>query len=229
MRHVFFIMFLAVFFAGNVVLAADIIPTNSTGQFKVKTRSLKDMKFNGIIRQNYDFSCGSAALASLLTYHYNRPVTEKEVIESMLKHGDKEKIRREGFSLLDMKNYLATRGLRAEGYKEGLDKLARVGVPAIVLTNHKGYLHFVLVKGVTTDKVLVGDPSKGMRVEDREEFEKQWNNILFVIVDDMKTGRKRFNTEQVWNERIRGRLDVPLTLADLNYFTVFTAFTPGYF
>src|SRR5690606_32244328 len=138
----------------------------------LKVKTLSERRFTQVVHQKYDYSCGSAAVATLLTYHYGNPVTEIDVLNAMYEHGDQEKIKREGFSLLDMKNYLNLIGYQAEGYKESLDKLTSVDIPAIALINRKGYLHFVVIKGVTKDKVSLGDPTLGVIMHDREDFEK---------------------------------------------------------
>lgn len=87
--------------------------------------SMKEAGFKNTIRQQFDFSCGSAALATLLTYDYGAPVTEHAVFTAMYERGDQQKIRREGFSLLDMKVYLEENGYDADGYYTSLDTLAR--------------------------------------------------------------------------------------------------------
>ena len=116
------------------------------------------------LRQQYDYSCGSAALATLLTYQYNDPTSEAGIFKAMWEQGDQAKIKREGFSLLDLKRYLEARGYSADGYDTTLNKLAGVGIPAIVLIRDNGYNHFVVIKGIKDGKVAVGDPSLGARV-----------------------------------------------------------------
>jgi len=165
----------------------------------VSVRSMKEVKFLGVIRQQYDFSCGSAAVASLLTYHYGRPTSEREVFEAMWEKGDQAKISRYGFSLLDMKGYLASRGLAADGFRVPLEKLAEVQVPAIALIDTDGYRHFVVIKGIDEERVLVGDPALGVRVMRRAEFEAIWNGILFVLRGEGEIAREHFNQEAVWN------------------------------
>lgn len=208
------------------VSANSQVPMPGDFYFRGKTKTLLDMRFHNIKKQKHDFSCGSAALASLLTYHYRRPVDEKAVIEVMYRNGDKEKIRKEGFSLLDMKNYLHSLGLRANGYQEGLDKLVKVGIPAIVLINRKGYMHFVLVQGVTKNKVLIGDPALGRKVVKRKEFEKMWENkILFVVDDDLKVARQTFNTEYAWNNKKLRDYALPISNANLANIALFTNYS----
>ena len=47
----------------------------------------------------------------------------------MFVRGDQAKIKREGFSLLDMKRYLEAHGFEADGFEEPLDKLAEARHP----------------------------------------------------------------------------------------------------
>lgn len=173
------------------------IPVQSGGAFSVPVVSMKEQRFQKTIHQQYDFSCGSAALSTLLTHHYNFPVSEQEVFREMFQQGDQAKIRKEGFSLLDIKNFLASRGFDSDGYVAELDKLSVAGVPAIVLIKEQGYHHFVVVKGLRDGRVLIGDPSSGTRVIPKSKFTEIWaNNILFVIKNKLEIAR--FNTDYDW-------------------------------
>ncbi len=163
----------------------------------VPATSLKEIRFRTTLRQQYDFSCGSAALATLLTHHYGVPVSEQGVFEHMYAHGDQRKIRREGFSLLDMQGFLAARGLRADGFRLPLDKLADAALPAIVLISDKGYHHFVVVKGIAGGRVLVGDPSSGTRSMTLAAFDAIWTSKLLFVIHGYR-GAVRFNADGDW-------------------------------
>lgn len=154
-----------------------------------RVSDMKSRRFHRIVQQKFDFSCGSAALATLLTYHYGIPVTEEEILREMITYGDEARIRNAGFSLLDMRSFLARRGLRAEGFRLPLEKLAEAGVPAIALVNTNGYRHFVLLRGISADRILLADPALGTRSMPRVRFEESWNGVLFVILDRSETGR----------------------------------------
>lgn len=78
------------------------------GTAGLKLESFQERRFRTTVAQQHDFSCGSAALATLLTYSYGLPTTEKDVFDSMFGSGDKAVIGAEGFSLLDMKQYTPT-------------------------------------------------------------------------------------------------------------------------
>jgi len=187
--------------AGTVDVRA---PPN--GAYSLKVTSLKEARFKTTVRQQYDFSCGSAATATLLTYQYGHPVTEAEVFMQMYQTGDQAKIRQRGFSLLDMRRYLRSLGFEADGFEQPLDKLVAEGLPAIVLLNDRGYRHFVVVKGFRNERVLLGDPARGTRAMPRSRFEKLWDNrILFVVHN--RRDRAQFNMPQDWRTAPPAPLD----------------------
>lgn len=192
-----------------------VAPVGPVGDYAVGVRSMVDQKFASVIRQRYDFSCGSAALATLLRYHYERDVAEEAAFRGMWAHGDREQIRRVGFSLLDMKRWLASKGLAADGYKVTLAKVADTGIPGIALIAIKNYRHFVVVKGVREQEVLLGDPSAGLIVMPRAEFEAAWNGIYFVLAADQADGKARFNRDAQWiayaRAPIGGRFSDPVS------------------
>lgn len=178
--------------------AAQIALNTPHASLSVQVASVQEKRYLTTIRQERDYSCGSAAVATLLSHHYQRPVSEAEVFQAMFARGDQAQIRRDGFSLLDIKRYLEAEGYRSDGFRLPLDKLKEIGVPAIVLLNDEGYRHFVVIKGITATRVLVGDPAKGTRAWSRERFEEQWNGIAFVIRTHRQMGAAHFNDEREW-------------------------------
>lgn len=184
--------------AGACLADSVNIPYEVGGAYSLPVTSMKGARFRAMIRQQYDFSCGSAALSTLLTYHYGFKVTEETVFVAMYEKGDQPKIRREGFSLFDMKRYLENQGFQADGFEAPLDKLESAGIPAIVLINENGYNHFVVIKGVRDGRVLIGDPSGGTRAMAQAAFERLWTNgILFVISNRQESAK--FNVAAEWS------------------------------
>lgn len=183
--------------AGSAWAGAVDLPVQVGGGYHVPVTSLKELRFRSTVRQQYDFSCGSAALSTLLSHHYHYRVSEDAAFAEMFAQGDRDKIQREGFSLLDLKLYLERHGFIADGFEASLDKLAEVNIPAIVLLKENGYSHFVVVKGLRDGRVLIGDPSGGTRVMARGLFESLWqNHILFVISNRTETAI--FNASADW-------------------------------
>lgn len=202
-RHLFFsAAVLSVIATSSPAVLAERLQMNAPlgGAVSVPTVSLKGARFLATLRQQYDFSCGSAAVATLLTHHYGWQVDESTVFQAMFEHGDQEKIRREGFSMLDMKRYLDNRGFAANGVEASLDQLSEVKVPAIALINENGYAHFVVIKGVRGKDVLLGDPAMGTRVMTRTDFERYWiNSILLVVTNRIEVAK--FNRDEDWRVR----------------------------
>lgn len=203
-----FSLFLALA-SGSAAAAELTFPIDVVGPYTLKVTSLKEARHLTTLRQQYDFSCGSAALATLLTHHYGRTTTEQQVFIEMFNTGDQAKIRREGFSLLDMKRYLANHGFQADGFEAPLDALIKVGIPGIALVNENGYNHFVVVKGVKDGRVLLGDPAFGTRAMSREDFVSiAQQKVLFVIRDHQEIAR--FNMDDDWRLAPRAPIEMGL-------------------
>jgi len=173
------------------------------GDLTLPVMSMDERKFDTVVRQRYDFSCGSAALATLLRFHYGDSHDEEDAFRGMWAEGDRDQIRKLGFSLLDMKRYLATIGYQADGYQVSLDEIEKTGIPGVTLIDLNGYKHFVVLKGVKGEEVLVGDPSLGIKTMKRDDFQKMWSGVYFVI--NAEPGRaKNFNTDAQWARYARG-------------------------
>lgn len=160
--------------------------------------SWRDLPFQTVKRQALDYSCGSAAVSTLLTYVYGSKTSEANVFKAMFKAGDQKKIRREGFSLLDMSTYLKERGFNAVGYKITLDVIEKQKIPFIALINESGYNHFVVVKSIRGPRILVGDPNKGHVLFERAAFAKMWNGIALLIKNHARVARGVFDNPVEW-------------------------------
>jgi hypothetical protein len=118
-------------------------------------------------------------LATLLTYQHGDPVSEREIATDLIKRKEyiarPELVRvRQGFSLLDLKRYVDSRGYRGVGYGRLTMEDLIAQAPIIVPVNFFGYNHFVIFRGVRGDRVLLSDPAWGSRTMRREKFEDAW-------------------------------------------------------
>jgi predicted double-glycine peptidase len=50
-------------------------------QYDVK--SWTEFRDENLVKQQYDYSCGAASLATVLKYFFNEEVTEKEIIKAL--------------------------------------------------------------------------------------------------------------------------------------------------
>lgn len=200
-------------------LVAGMVWTPGGGH-AVSVVSLKEARFHRVTRQQHDYSCGAASVATLLTYHYDDPVSEADVVNGMLAGADRAVVEQQGFSMLDMKRFLQDRGYPAEGFRAGLDALQASAVPTIALVEVDGYRHFVVVQGLSEHEVLVGDPALGIRVYQRREFDEIWNGLFLVIMDHIELARGSFNDPTTWRVLTRPPLGTALQQPGLGGFTL---------
>jgi uncharacterized protein len=172
--------------AGAQSLNTSVALPNSQTVY-APVRSFAALRFDGIVRQTHDLSCGAAALATLLHGFFGRDVSEKSVIDAILATAteeDKAKIAEGGFSMLELKRKAESVGLVAGGFRaRNAEELRSLKAPAIVLVNNRGYSHFVVVRRVVGDDVFIADPAFGNRVETLSRFTASWNNVFLVAVD----------------------------------------------
>jgi len=147
-----------------------------------QVQSLRERKFSDIVEQKTDFSCGAAALATVLRQAYWLDVDEEHIIKGMLVNSDQDLVRTQGFSMLDMKRYVESIGMRARGYRIPPEKLEAVTIPVVVLMEIRGYKHFVVMQRAQKDWVYIADPVLGHKRYSHEDFVKGWNGIVFAII-----------------------------------------------
>lgn len=149
----------------------------------VPVRSLQEIRTEGVIIQRWDNSCAAAALATVLTYGFDDPLAERDVAKGMLGRTDPVKVKvRGGFSFLDMKRFVESRGYEGTGYGNmRIEDLLRYQSPILPVEVH-GYPHFVVFKGVKGDHVLLADPSFGNRSLSVKRFLQAWQNGLAFVV-----------------------------------------------
>ncbi len=209
--------------AVRVHAAPVAIPGLPGGSITVDVTSKRESQFRSTMRQRYDFSCGSAALATLLSSGYEDAVSEGAVFTKMYEAGDKERIRKDGFSLLDMKMYLESEGYMADGYRVPLEKLSELGIPAITVLTMNGYKHFVVIKGVSDSEILLSDPAAGTTVLPRSRFETMWNGILFLIRNRKNVATQYFNRKEDWQVRTKAPIGMAMEASELGSVTNFLA------
>jgi len=151
---------------------------------------LLEFRREKVVVQGFDLSCAAAALATLLTYQHDDPVSEREIARGLIQRQEYLEnpglVRsRQGFSLLDLKRFVERRGYRGIGLgRLGTDDLV-ARAPAIVPVNLLGYSHFVVFRGMLEGNVLLADPAYGNRTMPRERFERAW-------IEDARLGRMAF-------------------------------------
>lgn len=168
------------------ILAATLFATCAVanahaGRFAVQ--SLKEIREHAVVMQRWETSCAAASVATVLTYAYADPVSERHAAGAMLAHTPAARVRaRGGFSLLDLKRFVEARGYAGAAYKHlSLDDLKVFRAPIVPLRIH-GRNHYVVVNAISDREVRIADPAFGNRVLPLARFEKFWlDGLAFVV------------------------------------------------
>lgn len=168
-----------------LTVPAGEISLSLGGRITKPVRSYQEIRQARVVHQHWDNSCGSAALSTLLSYYYGDKVSEALVITSILHRTDPQKVRaRGGFSLLDLKRFVESRGYQGKGYAGlTLEEMAGMGMPAIVPVRIQEYDHFVLYRGILGNRVVLSDPISGTMTMKADRFQEIWKNgIAFIVL-----------------------------------------------
>lgn len=188
-----FIIFIPIIIACVNILIADAsevrINTGFGGYLSKDVVSIKEMKFKNVVHQQYDFSCGAAALATLLKYGYKvEGINEPDIVKEMIEKGDPNQIKEKGFSLLDLKKMAERKGFQSNGYKVKAENLIKLKIPVIILLNTRGYKHFVVLKGIKDERAYFADPAFGNRSIPFKDFTESWDEVVLVVYKKTEKG-----------------------------------------
>jgi predicted double-glycine peptidase len=163
----------------SVLALCMIVPGTALSTERAPVRSLLEMRHDNVVIQEWDLSCGAAALTTILNYQHGDPVSEREVAAGLIRReeylADPALVKfRQGFSLLDLKRYVDQRGYSGIGYGElTVDDLIEKA-PVIVPVNFNDYNHFVIFRGIWGNRALLADPAFGNRTMLVDKFKDGW-------------------------------------------------------
>ncbi len=145
-------------------------------------QSWQGLQRENVVMQKYDYSCGAAALTTLLKHYFGDQVTEQKVLQAIFlrlaDRPDAEAVVRDryekGLSMLDLFTAAKDLGYQAAVANIPLKQLAKSQAPVIVRIEKNDYKHFVVFRGIVEDRVFLADPIRGNLRMDVIEFNKQW-------------------------------------------------------
>jgi len=134
--------------------------------------------------QRFDYSCGAAALATLMRYYFQDDVTEGDVLAGILNGLSAEQLvdrTENGLSLLDLKQCAERMGYQAVGVKLKYANLPELKGPVLIHVERDGYKHFTVLRGLQGDRVYLADPSRGQIRMSVDRFAEEWTGIALVL------------------------------------------------
>ncbi len=196
------ILFAQPLYSGTVPIIKDGVA------IKKSVKSWTEFRDEDVIKQKYDFSCGSSSLATILKYFFNEDIEEKEILEYLLKarglEGEKKLTKEDiALSFKDLQEYADKRGYKAAGLAMPLESLKDLKVPAIVYLEIRQYEHFSVYKGMNDKFVYLADPSFGnmkMRIEKfKDEFYTRGDSThpgkVLVLIPQSEEKKKNINKD----------------------------------
>ncbi len=127
-----------------------------------------EIKDKNVVKQKYDFSCGAASVATVLTFFYGDKVEEEDVIKFVL--GKKKlyykkikDLKGEDFYITfkDIVDFLKHRGYKPVPLAVSIDHLKYLKYPAILYLKIRGSEHFSVFKGIDRKFIYLADPEFG--------------------------------------------------------------------
>ena len=166
---------------------------NPDHTFRRYVRSWLELRNRNIVMQRRDYSCGAAALATLIRYHWGDSATEtqliREVVRMLTPKEMKERIQN-GLSLTDLRRLAVRTGYQATIGRLDFQKLRKSKVPLIVGIVVDDFDHFVVYRGTDGYYVYLADPARGNVRTPIPKFLKQWQKNLALVVVKRGEGAK---------------------------------------
>ncbi len=149
-----------------------------------RPRPYQELKFEFTVRQQRDFTCGAAALASILKYHYGMPVTEEMIFWMIVNRYKPEELKQKaqvGFSFEDLIFVAEKLGFKTQAAVVSATELEKLNGPVILQLNLKKFDHFAVLRKKTPDIAYMSDPMFGQLTLDESEFKTEFKGAVLAI------------------------------------------------
>lgn len=150
-----------------------------------ETNSTPELNTTGIVMQTTNYTCGPAALATVLN-NMGINVTEQEL--ATLAGTDEN-----GTTMYGLVQAAKAKGLNAVGMKLSVNELKKNN---IVFLTIDGTTHYSVVREVTNESVYLADPSLGNIEMTREKFSEAYSGNALVISDPNAMAQEVSNSTQ---------------------------------
>ena len=128
-----------------------------------------------LTRQQAGFDCGSAALATLLSFYTDRAVEPDDLVRSQSFTTDEwQRVRREGFSLSQLADMAAALKVEPSVTRLPSRALLSVSLPVLVYLRLPTGPHFSVLTGVAGQRVTLADPTQGALMWTLNQFLRAW-------------------------------------------------------
>jgi predicted double-glycine peptidase len=150
-----------------LALQADVHIIEREVTVTVPVSSWSEIRNEGVVKQQFDFSCGASSMATILKHFYNLAINEQEIVNSVLAAkgvgSTPKQLTASDFALsfADLADYARTKRFKGVGVAMDIDGLRKLRVPVIIYVKIRKFEHFTVFKGMDDDFVYLADPSFG--------------------------------------------------------------------
>lgn len=172
-----------------------IVIAGCTGQ---RVETLRDlMAYRHIVRQARETSCGAAALATVLSYYFQEPTGEDELLHVMIPKGP---VPEGGLSVADLERAARAKGYQVDTYRLEFAVLRALQEPVILVLCPSaicppGRHHFSVFTGMAGQAVHLADPARGHILLGPVAFAQRWTGIVLVLAKARPTNPTFFHHE----------------------------------
>ena len=146
--------------------------------------SWKTLRQRNVVMQSLDYSCGSAALATLMRFYFDDDVSETDILKNIMEALDEDQItlrQADGLSMLDLKHCAERMGYQSVGVRLKPELLPELRGPVLVHLKRYDYEHFAVLRGVRNGRVYLADPSWGNVRMTLPQFLDRWTDVALVL------------------------------------------------
>ncbi|MEN4018287.1 MAG: C39 family peptidase [Methanobacterium sp.] len=158
--------------ADDQATGADVQVPDLNDSLESNTVAIPQIDTSGIVMQSSDFSCGPAALATVLN-NLGVHATEQELI--VLAGTDTS-----GTTMHGLSEAAKTKGLSATGMKLSVDELKK---NYIVFVTTDGGGHYSVIREIANESVKLADPSPGNIELSIQDFTSYYSSYVLMISD----------------------------------------------
>lgn len=149
-----------------------------------RPKSFTARRFEGVVGQTADFTCGAASVATILTFYWNRPTGEIEVLKHIRsRYTDEQWKSREGngVSFDDLIFAVKKLGFEATGAELPIEDLPKLAAPVILHLDKGKFQHFSVLRRAHSDVYYLADSIVGQTVLTQSDLRAQYTGKALAI------------------------------------------------
>jgi predicted double-glycine peptidase len=154
-----------------------------------KPLSYLEQKYSVTVPQRFDFTCGAAALATLITHYWDQNTSEAKVLETLHSRYSKDtmssevwkEMQKKGFSLDDLIWAANKLGFEAQAASLPAEELGKIDGPIIVHVLEAKDSHFTVLRLRAAGWTYLSDPVQGAVTLTNEEFDRKYTGSALAV------------------------------------------------